>query len=319
MKRLILALAFAFAATTAVLSGPAAAETVRFKDHRTFPIHAGAKVTVDVGFYDVFVDVGPGDAVEVTVTLEARSSNRKRATEYLEDRKPTVETRGGDLVIRARTKTTWHLGFLSRGKVKAKGRIALTVPKGVHLNLDTASGDCNISGALGEADVNCDTASGDVTIRGTMRDLLVDTASGDLKASLGRPLRALKVDTASGDVSFRGGAEVVSIDTASGDVDVSGLTGSARFDTASGDVTASWSRVDENTEIRVDTASGGVELTLPEGAAVSGEVDTASGDIRSDFAGKPSDRGRHFTFAATRGDLALHIDTASGDVVLRRR
>jgi DUF4097 and DUF4098 domain-containing protein YvlB len=184
----------------------------------------------------------------------------------------------------------------------------------MNLSVDTASGDCEVAGDLGDSKMVLDTASGDVTVTGAGDEVVADTASGDVQLDLARTARVVNVDTASGEVWLRGGADDLRVDTASGGVSATGLTGAARLDTASGDVKVQWTTIPADVRVVADTASGDVRFAFPRGTVIDGLVTTASGDIESDFAGESRDRGRMFRFAGGAGAVNITVDTASGDV-----
>ena len=161
--------------------------------------------------------------------------------------------------------------------------------------------------------ISIDSASGDVNVRDVRTDeLSVDTASGDIRVDIACDLENLRTDSASGDqsVSIRS-AVTASLDTASGKIQVTADSiRNLDIDAASGDVLCKLRETPDDSSI--DTASGKVAVVLPEDAAFTLKLNTASGKMNSDFAMKKAGN----TYVCGAGSGRLHIDTASGNVSL---
>ncbi|MBP5239870.1 MAG: DUF4097 family beta strand repeat protein, partial [Oscillospiraceae bacterium] len=101
------------------------------------------------------------------------------------------------------------------------------------------------------------------------------------------------------------------LDAASGAISITADTiRNLDIDSASGDVLCRLRKTPEDSSI--DTASGKVAMVLPEDAAFTLKLSTASGRMNSDFAMKKSGN----TYVCGSGSGRLHIDTASGNVNL---
>ncbi len=165
-------------------------------------------------------------------------------------------------------------------------------------NLDTASGDINVTFPETVDSVDIDMASGDSSVRfgGDVGSLKADAASGDLKADVSGNVGNFDFDSASGcmELNAAGTAGSGSVSTASGKVDIS-LTGISDLD--------------------IDTASGSVTLYFPESASLSIDIDTASGDFNSNIPFVKS--GDKYVIGS--GDGEVNIDTASGDITINKR
>jgi hypothetical protein len=296
-----------------VLTGMGQAKTLTAHSEHSVAAKAGGRVSVDVSFHEVEVKVAPVAAVAFVVDLEVTAS-ASRAQELLDELAPQIVERGSTIAFRSAKAEGWSFSLF--GGEEMKGRVRVTMPPGMGLVLDTASGDCVVDGDLGDAALRVDVASGEVTVRGAASEILVDSASGDVELVLAREVPSVLVDTASGNVVIRGAVRELRADTASGDVTASGLVGSASFDTASGEVTARWAAVPVGARAVADTASGGVRLSLPAVAVVAGRLSTASGDIASAFPGQAEDHDRQFRLAGGAGAVDVRVDTASGDIEL---
>ena len=251
---------------------------------------------------------------------------------------------GGNTELYVRDDGTFYRGGGDRGrKVKiredgggldAHADLNIRIPEGKTVLIYLAAGEVvvsNVDGDLtvsaGSADVRSsdtsgrlvlDTGSGDVSVDGARGDVMLDTGSGDVTVS-NVSGGALTADTGSGDVT---GSDItvgeLSVDTGSGDVSVESIEATeVSVDTGSGDVELSF-RSSPN-EIWVDTGSGDVTLALPASWESSVELDTASGDIHSDFPLTVEEMDDDYVRGRVgSGGGSLEVDTGSGDVRLIR-
>lgn len=151
------------------------------------------------------------------------------------------------------------------------------------LNVDVASGHLGVGNVEGDAAVR--SASGNVEIGAVGGDATVNTASGDIKLREAKGRTVL--NNASGDVRLKSALDALSVSTQSGDLDI------GRY---------------EGEDLECNSTSGDVRIGLPPGRNLEVDLDTVSGDIRSDF--PPEDGG-----GAT---ARLRVKTISGDIALVR-
>jgi hypothetical protein len=300
---------------------PAATRT----DHhetRSFTAGPGKIVRLDLRSLDAEVRVGDGAAIEVEVTMRARSSSTSAARRWVERNMPTFDDSPSRLEVAVPSRSSVSLfGFLS-----TEGTVRVTLPAECALEIHTGSGDVALSGdAQTSTPVRVETSSGDVTVSGGAREMIVETSSGDIRIG-GTALAVLDARTTSGDIRLDSGAAKVVADTSSGDVILRNLTGPLSASTSSGDVQARWRHLPAAADIRVETSSGDATLRMPAGAVLEGEVRTSSGDIRSDFGGEKDRHGRRLTLAGAKSGgvgrseapaaVMLSVRTTAGDVAL---
>lgn len=341
---------FVVGAAVLALPGIAGAATAHFQ--KSFPAQRISAVKVDVSFHDVHVVVRQTPGVDITVDLRSRDSQR-RAAKLFAEYKPSFTVKHGVITVKSlRKHRVWSWGGGS-----IEGKVTITMPPGIDLDLDTSSGDCEVRGDMGNATIKADTSSGDVTVSGSARRISADTSSGDVRLHLNTPADEVKADTSSGDVFVNGSAKKISADTASGDVvvrldgtasevdantssgdvtltggatrfvadtssgDVSGseLTGNVEANTSSGNVTLAWLKVVPVSNVDIDSGSGDVRLVFPGKTALDGRLTTSSGDIRSGFPGMTRDHGRLFVLESNTAAATVRINTASGSVTLKSR
>ena len=142
--------------------------------------------------------------------------------------------------------------------------------------------------------------------------LSVDTASADLSVT-DMSIGEADVDGASGRCRFENcQLGSLSVDTVSGDVFVSGTATELDLDCVSSTIQAQLTNVPN--EISSDTTSGSLELTLPKDAGFTLELETISGNFRSDF-----DTTKNGSiYRCGDGRCEIEVDSVSGGVTIHK-
>jgi DUF4097 and DUF4098 domain-containing protein YvlB len=255
------------------------------------PINTDAQVTSGL----LHVTAEPRDTVEVTVRPAKDNENGRAAAEAVK-----VEMAGDTLVIT--TPTNRGLGFIRRS-----GDVIITVRVPSHSTLEVraASADLVFQGTYAQANVKC--ASSDMRLDHVSGALVFDAASGDCEigsvggeATLQSASGDIRCDTIGGDAHIR---------TASGDVTIGFIGGSASAHSASGDI-----RIGSlvHGEGSINSASGDVRVGVAPGTAVWLDLNTMSGDSRSELTVTDEPP------AGVAPTLNLRVRTASGDITVTR-
>jgi DUF4097 and DUF4098 domain-containing protein YvlB len=301
---------FAIAAFSALfLFSTTASADIEIHEKHRFDARPGATVVVDVSFHDVEVTAQPGNAVDVTVDITFTgdgSSARSAANDY----KPVFEEDGDRLIIRSTRKKGWNWK-----SVKAKGKVAVQMPPGMNLTIDSSSGSARINGDFGDAVVVFDASSGSLTVDGAMRELHSDVSSGSVRASVSRPLEVFTSDASSGSARLEGGARVAKVESSSGSINVSGLLGEGIFGASSGSIKAQWDAIPPRTTVRASASSGSVTLWFPQETRISGSVEVSSGGLHSDFPALVRGKDR-LELDGGPDAVNIEVDTSSGSVKL---
>jgi hypothetical protein len=174
--------------------------------------------------------------------------------------------------------------------------------------------------------------SADVTVVGNADRLDVRTASGEVVA--GHVAGAALAQTASGTVRIRSIGGELSARSASGDIEIDSVAGPAVVHSTSGDVRVHVAATDIQVRTvsgdvlvadatrgsaEIVSVSGDVEIAVHPGTGASINLNTVSGDTRSDLEISDSpvedaaEGGEH-----PRASLDIRVRTTSGDIRLRR-
>ncbi len=193
------------------------------------------------------------------------------------------------------------------------GRLTATNVDG-RLRLMAADAPVAVNGARGELVLQV--GAGAVRLSGIEGDLSAETGSGGVEITRARGSK-LVVETGSGDVAASGlEAEHLSVETGSGDVRISAARAPrVGLETGSGTVTVelqgSVDRLD------VETGSGDVAITAPADLSADLVMDTASGDIDTDFPLAVTRTARdHLRGRVGDGKGKISVETGSGGIRL---
>lgn len=194
--------------------------------------------------------------------------------------------------------------------------VTILTPAGTDVEVRAASADVEARVELGSLEV--EVASGDLRVGDVSGDAAVRSASGDLE--IGTVGGDLVVNTASGDIALREAKGRARLNTASGGARVGAAHAATVASTQSGDVEIGRY---EGEDLECGSTSGDVKIGLPPGRALDVDIDSISGDIRSDFpteanapSGPLSDANPPTEDPATTA--RLRVKTVSGDVALVR-
>lgn len=146
----------------------------------------------------------------------------------------------------------------------------------------------------------------------SLQELEVDAASAKVYVT-GLTIGEVDINTASGQSEFTDcTVGTLDVDTASGDVFFSGTLDKLSCEAASASIRAELQNVPSSLDI--DTMSGDLELTLPEDAGFTVNLDAMSHSFRSDF---PTN-GNGGTYVCGDGRCFIQMDTMSGKVNIRK-
>ena len=250
-----------------------------------------------------------------SVNVEYQDSDKVSVTETC-----NKELKGSEQVHTWLDGETLRVQFCESGYIfkadSVEKKLDIKIPKDSALTvLDLDGASCSYTFDSISADcIDVDVSSGDGKIMScTARTFDVDSSSGNLELTQKGSSDSIETDSSSGNV-------VITAETA-GSVDCGSSSGkisitaseakNIKASASSGSVTASLSAMPES--IKISTSSGSVDLTLPENADFSADIDTATGGIDT---GIPMKK-KGDTYISGSGSNEIEIDTSSGDITLQ--
>ncbi|WP_409180426.1 hypothetical protein F9C11_28445 [Amycolatopsis sp. VS8301801F10] len=267
-----------------------------------------------------FPTPNPITAALTTAGARVRISAGER-TETVVRVQPVDAANSVDVKVAEKTKVEFADGVLAvkttkSGRQTGSVEIAIELPAGSKLVLNTAWTEVRADGRLGDCEVNI--GSGQVqldrvaALRGNLGagGLAVGHVAGD--AVIEGSTAGLRIGEADGDVRYQGTGGEVWIGHARSDVDLGGSNGSFDIGTADGSVVAKAAhcpiRIGRVTggQVELSNAAGGIEVGVSADIAADVDAKSTKGTVRSTL-GTP-DR--------PRGTLKVHARTRHDDIVL---
>jgi len=146
----------------------------------------------------------------------------------------------------------------------------------------------------------------------TCNELSIETASADVNI-IDLKINEVEFNCASGVCYFENcTVDELSMDTASGNLEFTGVLYNLDFDGASADAMVNVSNIP--TRIEMDSASGDLELYLPENCGFTCELTSLSGDFESDF-DTTTRNDRHIY---GDGSCKISVDAMSGNIFIHK-
>jgi DUF4097 and DUF4098 domain-containing protein YvlB len=239
-------------------------------------------VTLDIRIPAGDVEIETENAGETAVELQARG----RDPEQLEhDAEISMRPRGDGFEVRVEAGN--GRGGLFRGR-SGEYRVRIAAPHGATVRAQLASADISGRGRYAALDIKV--ASGDVEFEDVSGEAVVNSASGDVQLD---SVGTAKVNSASGDVQIVKAADGAEVNTASGDAEIlSAVAG----------------------EVRLNSASGDIDVGIAEGSRLWVDAQTLSGDTSSEL-----DLESGSTIETDEGPLVeLKARSMSGDISVKR-
>jgi hypothetical protein len=255
---------------------------------RTFNVSGPVRLDLRVPHADVDVATGPAGTASVSFTASGKDA------ESLDQATITCERRGDTDVLTV----NWRQGRMF-GFRRAVG-VTVRLPEGSDVTIATAAGGIVCAGNLGA--VRVETASAGVRVP--------SAASVDVVGVSGE----VQVGSVAGDASLKTVSGAIEVDDARGRLVLRTVSGRTRVRRAGGDVEARSVSGDvllqrlERGVVRLDSVSGDAIVGVEPGVAVWLDLDSASGDVRSELG--PSNDGP----ADGRPVLEVRGRTVSGNV-----
>ncbi|NIP16942.1 MAG: DUF4097 family beta strand repeat protein [Xanthomonadales bacterium] len=209
-----------------------------------------------------------------------------------------------------------HVGFVNDHD---EADLELLVPEGASVVAEGVSSDINIKGCKGKS-LTAESVSGDVTVEAEVARADLSSVSGDVE--FGGAAKRTTAESVSGDIELDGVSGEVSVTTVSGDAVMgAGLVERGQFETVSGTLQLHFAAADGG-RVTVQSMSGDVVLTLPEGQSADFNAQTFSGDIESawgEVAHESFGAGSHLKHAEGQGGAQIRVESFSGDVRIDHR
>ncbi|MDX1404455.1 MAG: DUF4097 family beta strand repeat-containing protein [Woeseiaceae bacterium] len=269
---------------------------------------------------DRSMDADPNGLISIsnvagTVEVAGWSRNQVEITGTLGDdvEELVFERDGKEIEIKVKTRRLHSNRISSDLHVK--------VPSASSLEINTVSAEIEVAGVTGEQDL--ESVSGDIVSAAFSADINVDSVSGEIEVSgEGMPARA-DLNTVSGDIETENLAGEISVESVSGSLFVrSGAFQRATLGTVNGDIMFHAQLLD-GARLDIETVNGEVEIEFAGEISARFDIETFNGGIRNCFgpeAVRVSKYGPGYELKFTEGDGSgrVTIETLNGNLRLCR-
>lgn len=287
---------------------------------RTLHVTGPIRLELNNAAGDVNITEGGAGTVSIQAQVRASGFGFENPQRRLDDivSSPPVEQRGDTIRIGNDFSHLHNVAIAYTIQVPHDTEVDATVASGAQdirglrgpVKVHAASGSINVeridryaqlttaSGSVTANDIGSDihvsSASGSVTVSKIKGDVRVNAISGVIRVS--QPGGRVEGYTASGEVEIQGADNDVKARAASGRVYVQGNPGGQSY----------WN---------LQTASGGVQISVPPTANFHLSAEAVSGDIRADIPIVVEEQGKHSLRARVgSGGGRLEVHTVSGEI-----
>ena len=291
-------------------------EKVQEKFDKTVPLPRDGKVDIaNISGAVVVTTWAQGD-VKIEAVKYSEASSAAKARENAA--KVTIEVATEGNIVRIETKYPKGGGLFGGDSVDVSVDYKLTIPQTAGLKAKNISGDIDVAGLGGPADL--DAVSGDITLRTASQGAQCNSVSGDVTVT--GITGAVFVKSVSGDVKATQVKGSVEAESVSGELELVEVSEASviRAKALSGGIVYRGS-VNKSGSYALKSHSGDVEMFLPAASAFDFEIGTFSGGIQSDF----EFATENFTSSAKElrgvvngGGAAVKLSSFSGDIRLKK-
>ncbi len=261
---------------------------------KSFAVHPGGKLVVDVDFGSIDITTNAANTVSVDVIRKVGRSSKADEEAFLRDRPVTFSQDGDTVTISSRAKTKlsgwWH------GFQRNEGKYTISVPAQFTAKLKTSGGGIAVSDLTGGVEAR--TSGGGLRFARLHGALNGETSGGGIHMIACEG--PLKIHTSGGGIEVAGGSGSLEGGSSGGSVTVKDFHGSARVETSGGGITIEnvAGKVDGSTsggsisasfssplseEVNLETSGGGVTLRVPGSSAFDLDARTSGGGVDSDL------------------------------------
>ncbi|HEY2434436.1 MAG TPA: DUF4097 family beta strand repeat-containing protein, partial [Vicinamibacterales bacterium] len=288
---------------------------------RTFKLGTGGTLTLGNIAGDITVTRGSGSDTVVDIVKTAHGRDAADARDLLQIVTVDASERNGRAEVKAHYPGGDEMKRNGRRNLNVSIAYTVTAPAGIHLAVETISGNVKIADIKG--DVTASSISGDVRISGGGRIGSAKSISGAVEILDGQVDGPLEASSVSGDVTVRRlSAQRVEAGSVSGNIHLEDLKcDRVEAHTTSGTIGFAGALA-RNGHYELKGFSGEIRVALSGGTGFDVDASSFSGQIRSDdypITARGRLSGRHLTGTWGDGSAVLDLSTFSGSIVIAKR
>ena len=295
---------------------------------RNVDASAGGKLIVAVDFGSIDVTSGADDKVTLQAHRKIDFGDESREKDYLAS-VPITLTKDGDVVTirsRAENPIRWNLNHQ-----EMDAKYTIRVPKKFESGLRTNGGAINVSDVIGnlkantsggrmsfarlEGTLDAQTSGGAIDVQDCNGPIAVKTSGGRIKVTEGKG--SLNAHTSGGGIEVRNFVGDTEVRTSGGGLDLEKVSGKLVGKSSGGAIKASIAGSILG-DIKLETTTGNIDLSVPVGAAFTIDAKTSIGEVvsRLPIQTTEADRDRlHGTLNG--GGKSVRLETSVGNITIK--
>jgi len=292
-----------------------AADKFEEKFEKTVPLPKDGKVDISNISGQIKVTSWSQGDVKIEAVKYSDASSEAKAKENAAKVMIEVVTEGN--VVRIETKYPKGGGVFGGESVNVSVEYKLTIPTEAALRAKNISGNIDVQGLGGHADL--EVVSGDITLGNAGKGAECNSVSGDVTVT--SVIGDVFVKSVSGDVRAREIKGSIDAESVSGELELTEVSeaNAVRAKALSGGVIYRGS-INKAGTYTIKSHSGDVEMLIPAASAFDFEASTFSGDIQSDFeitmSGRVSEK--ELRGVVNGGGATVKLSSFSGDIRLKK-
>lgn len=288
---------------------------------KTFRLGAAGTLTLGNIAGDVTVSRGTGADTVVEIVKTAHGRDSADARELLQLVTVDATERPDRVEVKTRYPGGDEMKRNNRRNMNVEVAYNVTAPAGIHLAVETISGNVTVNGIKGE--VTASSVSGDVRVSGGARVGSAKSVSGSIEITDAQVDGVLEASSVSGDVRLRRvTAKRIQSGSVSGNLELEEIQSDrVTASTTSGTIVFGGTLA-KNGRYELKGFSGDVRVRLSGGTGFELDASTFSGQIRSDdfpITARGRMSGRHLTGTWGDGSAILDLQTFSGSITVAKR
>ncbi len=253
---------------------------------KEMPFKPGGTFYIVAEFQDVVIKVEPRANIKIDIRMEITAFDPKYRMQAYQ---PTFVEYGqreyifvNDIKHRAEPDKVWDPKalpnfFVGEATPGYYGTVTVSIPPGMNIWAVTLSGRCTLKGDLGDTSVRFQTHTGRIAVNGAADGIDVRTDCEDINLSFTRTVKTLQGTLDKGKLSIDGVAQ----------------------------------------DMKVETRSASVRMTVPRDLLLSGSLRADSGRISSELPPATRESDHVFNYENQNADCHLDVATRSGNITIQ--
>ncbi|WP_457653432.1 DUF4097 family beta strand repeat-containing protein [Rhodocaloribacter sp.] len=264
---------------------------------KTFKVHAGGTLYLDLDHGNVVIEIGSSDVVNIEVDRIVEAGDRYAAKRILDQHELDFSQTGDDVRLRSRFDDDRWSRKLWGKSTRFKVRVRVQVPERFNIDFTNGAGNVEIAGVTGRVEGR--TGAGNVVVEAVHGPVDVSSGAGNIEVN-----------------GAVGRTEVVS---GAGNITIRDIRGEVRAHTGAGNITARITGPLEG-DSRLDSGAGNVTVYLEDGIGVNVDAVASVGAASCEYGLKVKGRWMKKSFGGSinGGGPGLTLRSGVGNVALKK-